>query len=195
MISLAVNDISQFSYDEQVITAVVKFRSKDLVYLEILNAEDEIRLPPPHSTIYLSWQWHSTLWKQAVVIDRIDQSPSPLIIAITQGDPEAIENRRNRRYYLRIPMYIPQGAFKLKKIATETEDISVDGLRCLVPMSFSKDSRIDFMLQLPDRQVKISGTVIRCHPAAATGIFEMAVRLSPEGRDYHVLRSYLDTQS
>ena len=195
MIALAINDISQFSYDDQVISVVVKFRSKDLVYLEILNQQEDMHLPPQKATIFLNWQWESTLWKQAAVIERIDQGPSPLIIASTQGDPQAIENRRNRRYRLRIPVYIPQGPLKLKKIATETEDISVDGLRCLVPMSFKEDSRIDFMLQLPNRSVKISGIVIRCQPASAADIFEMAVRLSPEGHDYQRLRSYLEAQS
>ena len=195
MITLSVNDVSQFSYDNQVVSVAVKFRSKDLVYLEILNPEEVMRLPPENTTIFLFWQWQTTLWKQQAVIQRIDQSPTLLIIATTQGDPVGVENRRNRRYRLRIPVYIPQGTFKLKKIATETEDISIDGLRCLVPTPIREGSAIALLLELPGRTVKISGTVLRCRPTPASNIFDMAVRLSPEGHDYQWLRHYLDTQS
>ena len=75
MITLSVNDVSQFSYDNQVVSVAVKFRSKDLVYLEILNPEEVMRLPPENTTIFLFWQWQTTLWKQQAVIQRIDRVP------------------------------------------------------------------------------------------------------------------------
>ena len=194
MTTLSINDAARFFYADQTIEVMVKFRSKEQVYLEVIHPSDPV-LPSPEEGITLHWQWQATYWQQPATVQRVDQSAVPLIIVAVHGDPEAVENRRNRRYYLRIPVVISQGTFKIKKITTETEDVSVNGLRCVVPTAFDEGSTLTFSLQLPARNAKLTGTVLRCHQIADGKAYEMAVLFGSANRDYHWLETYLHTQS
>ncbi|OLZ11650.1 PilZ domain-containing protein [Sulfobacillus thermosulfidooxidans] len=195
MSTLSVNDIAQFTYADQRIDVIVKFRLKEQVYLEIQTPVTGLRLPPPQTPIFLQWQWYATHWQQQGIVERIDLGPSPMIVAAMQDQPQAVENRRTRRYHLHIPMLIPQGPLKWRKITTETQDVSVDGLRCQVPMAFTEGTTVDFILELPTRPIKMNGTILRCRESGQPGLFDMALRLNPVmGRDYQLFRAYLDSQ-
>lgn len=191
---LSANTHTEFTYGGTTISAVVKLRLRDQCYLEILSPLAGLRLPAPGTRISLRWQWAQTLWQQEAVVERVDLSEAPLLSAVLQGEPQGEENRRTRRYQVALPLVFTTGRLGLKKVLTETEDVSVEGLRCQVPKPFAEGSPVDMTISLRGASVRLHGQVLRCAAQEAQDMATMAVRfVQTDTREFQMLRAYLES--
>lgn len=190
---LSTNTHASFGYDETVIETIVKLRLADQCYLEIITPLSGLRLPPPGTVIQVRWQWNQTLWQQNAYVERTDLSAQPVLSVVLEGDPHAQENRRIRRHALSLPVTFSTGPLGLKKISSETEDISVQGLRCQLEKPFPEQSPVAMTLTLRGAPLHLQGRVLRC-VATRSGMTQVAIRFTQtDNADFKLLKSYLES--
>ncbi|SMC05758.1 PilZ domain-containing protein [Sulfobacillus thermosulfidooxidans DSM 9293] len=91
-----------------------------------------------------------TRWKQQVTIDKVEHERTLTVFEYLT--PQGLEQRQAVRYSLSLPLTIRTGPWPWQFIKTHTIDVSLTGLRCLLPVSWPPKQEHPATISL-DRQV------------------------------------------